>query len=371
MPLRRALEVVEPYRPQRPMRELQRELGLERMVKLASNEGAYGPLPAAVAAFEAAVGELNRYPDGGGVRLREELARRHGVPLEQIVLGNGADELIRFAGVATLDAGDRAVFPWPSFPSYIAAAACAGADPVRVPLAADRSFDLDALLAVCGRDRRSVSAGAAKVAFLANPNNPTGVLTSDADVRAFHESLPPGVLLVLDEAYAEYADPEPAGVALVREGAERVCVLRTFSKVYGLAALRVGYAVASPEIADALDRVRPIFNVSQPAQEAALASLHETDAIVMRVAHTRGARALLCATLASAGLGAQESQANFVYADVPGGDADGLTERLLQEGVMVRALDGFGAPGAIRVTVGTDEENAAFAEALPAALIAR
>lgn len=365
MPLRRALEVVEPYRPQRPMRELQRELGLERMVKLASNEGAYGPLPAAVAAFEAAVGELNRYPDGGGVRLREELARRHGVPVEQVVLGNGADELIRFAGVATLDAGDRAVFPWPSFPSYIAAAACAGADPVRVPLAPDRSFDLDAVLAACGRDRRSVSAGAAKVAFLANPNNPTGVLTSDADVRAFRESLPEGVLLVLDEAYAEYADPEPTGVALVREGAERVCVLRTFSKVYGLAALRVGYAVASPEIADALDRVRPIFNVNQPAQEAALASLHETEAIAMRVGHTRRARTLLRETLASAGLDAQESQANFVYADVPDGDADGLTERLLHEGVMVRALAGFGAPGAIRVTVGTDDENAAFAAVLP------
>ena len=346
------------------MRELQSELGLERMVKLASNEGAYGPLPAAVAAFEAAVAELNRYPDGGGVRLREELARRHGVALEQIVLGNGADELIRFAGVATLDAGDRAVFPWPSFPSYIAAAACAGADPVRIPLAADRSFDLDAVLAACGRDRRSRSAGTAKVVFLANPNNPTGVLTSDADLRALAGALPPDVLLLLDEAYAEYADPEPAGIALVREGYDRACVLRTFSKVYGLAALRVGYAVASPGIADALDRVRPIFNVNQPAQEAALASLHESEAIAMRVAHTRGARAGLCETLAAAGLGAQESQTNFVYADVPDGDGAALADRLLHEGFMVRALAGFGAPGAIRVTVGTDEENAAFAAAL-------
>ena len=364
MPLRRALEVVEPYRPQRPMRELQRELGLDRMVKLASNEGAYGPLPAAVAAFEAAVAELNRYPDGGGVRLREELAHRHGVPVEQVVLGNGADELIRLAAVATLDAGDRAVFGWPSFPSYIASAACSGADAVRVPLAADRSFDLDALLDACRRDRRTMSAGVAKVVYLANPNNPTGVLTSDADVRAFAGALPAGVLLVLDEAYADYADPEPAGIALVREGAERVCVLRTFSKVYGLAALRVGYAVASPVIADALDRVRPIFNVNQPAQEAALASLHEPDAIALRVSHTRRARVLLHDTLAAAGLGAQESQTNFVYADVPDGDGAALADRLLREGVMVRALAGFGAPGAIRVTVGTDEENALFAEAL-------
>ena len=356
MPLRRALELVEPYRPQRPMRELQRELGIERMVKLASNEGAYGPLPAAVAAFEAAVGELNRYPDGGGVRLREELARRHSVPVERVVLGNGADELIRLAGVATLDAGDRAVFGWPSFPSYIASAACAGAEPVSVPLAPDRSFDLDALLAACTER--------AKVVYLANPNNPTGVLTPAADIRAFAAALPEGVLLVLDEAYAEYADPEPEGIDLVRGGFGRVCVLRTFSKVYGLAALRVGYAVASPEIADALDRVRPIFNVNQPAQEAALASLHETDAVAMRIRHTSRARVQLCDTLAAAGLGAQPSQANFVYADVPGGDADGLTDRLLRKGFMVRALGGFGAPGAIRVTAGTDDENTAFADAL-------
>ena len=145
MPLRAALEHVEPYRPQRPMHELQRELGLDRIVKLASNEGAFGPLPAAVAAFEAAAGSLNRYPDGGALRLREELARRHGLPVEQVVLGNGADELIRLCAVATLDAGDRAVLPWPSFPSYVVSAASAGAEPVTVPLV-ERRFDLDRLL---------------------------------------------------------------------------------------------------------------------------------------------------------------------------------------------------------------------------------
>src|ERR687895_1332262 len=142
MPLRRALLQVQPYRPQRPMRELQEELGLDRIVKLASNEGAFGPLPAAVAAFEAAVGELNRYPDGGGLRLREALAERHGLPVEQVVLGNGADELIRLCAVATLDAGDRAVLPWPSFPSYIVSAASAGAEAVTVPLSG-RRIDVD------------------------------------------------------------------------------------------------------------------------------------------------------------------------------------------------------------------------------------
>jgi histidinol-phosphate aminotransferase len=351
VPLRSALVSVEPYRPQRPMRELQQQLGLERIVKLASNEGAFGPLPAAVAAFEGAAGELNRYPDGGAMRLREALAERHDVAVEQVVLGNGADELIRLCAVATLDAGDRAVFPWPSFPSYVASAACCGAEAVRVPLR-ERALDLDAVAA----------AGPAKLVYLANPNNPTGTLLDRDELRSFLD-VAEG-LVVLDEAYAEYADPEPEGPALLRDGRERLAVLRTFSKVYGLAALRVGYALASPDVADALDRVRPIFNVNQPAQEAALASLHERDAVTLRVEHARRAREFLRETLAGAGLDPQPSQTNFVYADVPAGDGAALAERMLHEGVIVRELGGFGAPGAIRVTAGSDEENEVFAEAL-------
>jgi histidinol-phosphate aminotransferase len=346
---------VEPYRPQRPAHELQRELGLDRIVKLASNEGAFGPLPAAVAAFEAAAATLNRYPDGGGVRLREELARRHDLPAAQVVLGNGADELIRLCAVATLDAGDRAVLPWPSFPSYVVSAASAGAQPVAVPLTG-RRIDVDRLL--------SEAHYSAKLVYLPNPNNPTGVLLDPAEVRRFLDAVPPDVLVVIDEAYAEYAESEPEGPALVREGRERLCVLRTFSKVYGLAALRVGYALASPAIADALDRVRPIFNVNQPGQEAALASLHEQHAIGGRVDHARRARRELHAALASAGLAPEPSQTNFVYAEVPGGDSVGLADRLLRAGFIVRELTGFGAPGAIRVTAGTDEENGLFADAL-------
>ena len=357
MPLREALTQVEPYRPQRPMRELQAQLGLDRIVKLASNEGAFGPLPSAVAAFEASVGELNRYPDGGGVRLRDALAERHGVPVEQVVLGNGADELIRLSAVATLDAGDRAAFPWPSFASYVAAAACSGAEAERVPLR-DRALDLDAVLAAARQPRT-------KLLFIANPNNPTGTLLERGELRRMLAALPGGVLCVLDEAYAEYADEEPEGPALVREGVEPLVVLRTFSKVYGLAALRIGYALASPDVAEGLDRVRPVFNVNQPAQEAALASMHEREAVGLRVSHAREARSLLFGMLAEAGLDPVPSQANFVYADVPGGDGEGLARALLErEGVIVRALTGFGAPGAIRVTAGTDEENLLFGAAL-------
>jgi histidinol-phosphate aminotransferase len=364
MPLRKALRQVQPYRPQRPMRELQDQLGLERIVKLASNEGAFGPLPAAVAAFEAAVGELNRYPDAGGMRLREELAGRYGLPVDQVVLGNGADELIRLCAVATLDARDRTVFPWPSFPSYVSATACSGAEAVRVPLR-DNAFDLEAVQAACAQP-------GVKLVYLANPNNPTGTLLDREELRSFLAGLPEGLLCVLDEAYAHYAEPEPEGPALLREGIARLAVLRTFSKVYGLAALRIGYALASPDVADALDRVRPVFNVNQPAQEAALASLHEHDAVGMRVEYARGARVQLHRAMAGAGLVPVPSQANFVYAELPNGDGDALARALLeQEGVIVRGLAAFGAPRAIRVTAGTQEENAIFTRALHSVLRSR
>ncbi len=361
MPLRDAMGNVEPYRPQPPMRVLAERAGLERMVKLASNEGAFGPLPAAVAAYEAAAGDLHRYPDGGATSLRAALGERFGLPPEQVVPGNGADELIRLCGTAALDAGDAAAFPWPSFASYVSAAAVHGADALRVPLRG-RAFDLDAVLEACSRP--APSGGRVRLVYLANPNNPTGTILAPSQVRDFLDALPAGILCVLDEAYAEYADVEPEGPALLREGREPLCVLRTFSKVYGLAALRIGYALASPAVAGALDRVRPIFNANQPAQEAALAALGESDEVARRVAHARGAREQLRGVLAAAGLDPLPSQTNFVYADVPGGDADALADRLLGEGFIVRALRGFGAPGAIRVTCGTDEENAAFADAL-------
>jgi histidinol-phosphate aminotransferase len=269
--------------------------------------------------------------------------------------------------VATLDAGDRAVFPWPSFPSYAASAACCGGEPVQVPLSG-RAFDLAAVL-------EAARGGRVKLVYLANPNNPTGTLLDRDQLRRFIGELPEGVLCVLDEAYAEYAEPEPAGIALVREGRASLCVLRTFSKLYGLAALRIGYALAAPEVADALDRVRPIFNVNQPAQEAALASLREGSAVALRVEHARRERGFLERVLGKAGLDPEPSQANFVYAEVPApaagpgppgspGSGERLAERLLREGFIVRALGGFGAPDAIRVTAGTEEEDRGFAEAL-------
>lgn len=358
MPFRKHIDSLSPYTAQAPLEQLEAQYGVERMVKLSSNEGAFGPVAAAAEVIARGVEGLRRYPDSAAVTLRDALAQMHVVAIDNVVLGNGADELIRLAGLATLDPGDNGVFPWPSFPTYVAACATQGAEARRVPLGEDWAVDLDALGAAI--DERT------RVVFIANPNNPTGLLAPRAALERFVDTLPRGVLLVLDEAYAEYAagDDEPGGVNLVREGVDNLVVLRTFSKIFGLAGLRIGYAVASHPAAVALNAVRNIFNVNSLAQAAALASLHAGAETAERAGHTRGARTQILQWLALAGHRPIPSRANFVFAEVAAGTGADLAEELLREGVMVRALDGFGAPQAIRVTVGNDDENQVFAAAI-------
>ncbi|MBI4898699.1 MAG: histidinol-phosphate transaminase [Actinobacteria bacterium] len=362
MPFRPHIKDLKPYVAQAPVERLRAELGLERIYKLASNEGAFGPLEAArLAVFGADPDELRRYPDSAAPELRAAIAVRYGLTAENVVLGNGADELIRLAALTVLENGDNGVYPWPSFPTYVAACASTGAEARPVPLSADRSVDLDAL--------RAAVYASTRIVYVANPNNPTGLLAPRADLRAFVEGLPPHVLCVLDEAYAEYAegDDEPEGPQLVREGLPNVVVLRTFSKVYGLAGLRIGYALAAPAAAAAIDRVRGIFNVNSLAQVAALASLSASDSadqIARRVAHVKGARMQIFKWLALAGHKPIASRANFVFAEASGGSGAGVEQSLLKLGVAVRALDGFGAPEAFRVTCGNDEENQYFAAAI-------
>lgn len=347
-----------PYVAQAPVERLQAELGLERIHKLASNEGAFGPVPAARRAIASDPDAVRCYPDSSAPELREAIARRFALRAENVVLGNGADELIRLVALTALENGDNGIFPWPSFPTYVAACATTGAEARPVPLAADRSIDLDALKAAVVPTTRIV--------YIANPNNPTGLLVPRSDLRAFVESLPGNVLCVLDEAYAEYAegDDEPQGPQLVREGVENVVVLRTFSKVYGLAGLRIGYALAGKAAASAIDRVRGIFNVNSVAQAAALASLSDEAEIARRVQHAKGARTQIFKWLALAGHRPLPSRANFVFAEAAGGSGAEVEAKLLRLGVAVRALDGFGAPEAFRVTCGTDEQNQYFAAAL-------
>src|ERR671936_1304449 len=354
---RTAFADVVPYDPGKPVEEVQRELGLDRVVKLASNEGQFGPFPAARRALDGIVDELNRYPDGGAYRLRAALAERHDVAFEEIALGAGADGVIDCLSQAVLEAGDAIVCGWPTFPSYVIDALKIGAEARRIPLR-DNRFDLPALLEAV--DEKT------KLVYVCHPNNPTGTMNTRAELDAYFDAVPAHVLTVLDQAYFEYIDdPDyPDGIEEYFKAGRRVVVLRTFSKIYGLAGLRIGYGVAPESVATAIGKVRRAFDLSIPAQAAALASLDDPAELARRGRVNAEGRAELERILAGHGLPpAGPAVANFLYADV-GGDARELFDDLLRLGVIVRPLAGFGAPSAIRVTVGTPEENAFFADAL-------
>jgi histidinol-phosphate aminotransferase len=354
---RRSLADLVPYEPGKPVEEVQRELGLDRVVKLASNEGSFGPFPAARLALERSVDELNRYPDGGAYRLRVALAERHDVRFEEIALGAGADGVVDCLSQAVLEPDDAVVCGWPSFPSYVIDALKVGAEMRRVPLREDR-YDLPALLDAV--DERT------KLVYVCHPNNPTGTTNTRAELDAYFDAVPDHVLTVLDQAYLEYVDdPEyPDGIEEYFKAGRRVLVLRTFSKIYGLAGLRVGYGVGPASVAGAVAKVRRAFDLSAAAQAAALASLDDGAELARRARVNREGRAVLERTLRDHGWDpAGPAVANFLYADV-GGDARIVFDELLRLGVIVRPLAGFGAPTAIRVTVGMPEENELFAEAL-------
>ena len=354
---RPAVRALVPYEPGKPVEEVQRELGLDRVVKLASNEGPFGPFPAALKAIERSARELNRYPDGGAYRLRAALADLHGVRFEQVAVGAGSDGLVDGISQALLDPGDEIVCGWPSFPSYVIDAQKLDAVAKTVPLREHR-YDLDAMLDAVGERT--------KVVYICHPNNPTGTTNTRAELDDYFRRVPDHVLTVIDQAYLEYIDdPDyPDGIAEYVKQGRRAVVLRTFSKIYGLAGLRVGYAIGPEALVTALGKVRRAFDITTPAQEAALASLHDGAEVERRRRANADGRPHLEQILREHGFEpAGPAVANFVYADV-GEDSRPLFERLLREGVIVRPTHGFGARDAIRVTVGTPEENASFANAL-------
>jgi histidinol-phosphate aminotransferase len=356
--IRPALDGLVPYEPGKPVEEVQRELGLERVVKLASNEGPYGPFPAAQGAIARATLDLNRYPDGGAWRLRSALAERHGVRFEQVTVCAGADAVVGFACMATVDPGDEVVTAWPSFPSYVLDPVKLGGVVVRVPLT-DERIDLDALLAAI--------TARTKLVFVAAPNNPTGTTNSRAELDAYFDRVPGHVLTVLDQAYFEYVDDPnyPDAVSEYFERGLRVLVLRTFSKIFGLAGLRVGYGVGPADIVTAIGKVRRAFDVTSVGQEAALASLGDEAEITRRRAANRVAMALLQDVLHEHSLEpAGPAVANFAF--VRHGDAEHLNDALLRRGVIVRPLRSFGAPDALRITAGTPDEVALLGHALSA-----
>jgi histidinol-phosphate aminotransferase len=357
--LRPALDGLVPYEPGKPVEEVQRELGLERVVKLASNEGPFGPFPAALDAIERAAREGNRYPDGGCFRLTRELAARHGVRPEEVTVAAGSDAVIGYLAYATLDPGDEIVTGWPSFPSYVLDPLKLGAVPVRVPLR-DWRFDLEALLAAI--------TPRTKLVFVAMPNNPTGTMTTRAELDAYFDRVPEHVVTVLDQAYLEYIEhPDyPDAVEEYARRGHRVVVLRTFSKIYGLAGFRVGYGVGPAEVVAGIRKVQRAFDVTTAAQEAALASIGDEAELARRRRLNRQALDELERILRGEGYEpVTPSFGNFLFVDV-GEDAEALNAALLRQGVIVRPMGAFGAPTALRVTIGTEDELAFFAEALSA-----
>ncbi len=337
---------LEPYQPGKPIEELERELGLSGSIKLASNESPLGPSPKAVAALQKGIANIHRYPDGASFELRRKLADRLGVGQDQLVFGAGADEVLELLAKILLGPGDECVFAWPSFAMYPIVVQGMGATSVQVPLDAEMVHDLPALAgAVTERT---------KLIFVCNPNNPTGTSVGADAFDAFMESLPDDLVVAVDEAYVDFARRSDFPDALAWVGRRPgTIVLRTFSKIFGLAGLRIGYGVADAELADYLQRARHPFNVNRLAEVAAAAAIDDRE-YLERVTSLNGAGVdYLSRELRALGMQVYPSDANFVL--VRAGAE--VYEQLLAEGIIVRPMAGFGLPDHVRISIGLPEEN--------------
>ncbi|MCX7831796.1 MAG: histidinol-phosphate transaminase [Actinobacteria bacterium] len=352
---------VSPYIPGKPIDEVKRELGIEDVIKLASNELPYGPpLKVRQAVFEVAK-ELNRYPDSHSYYLRQKISEKFGISPECIVFGNGSSELIKLIADAVIVEGDRVIYADPSFVMYPIVATSRGAVKVEVPLTADDlAHDLNRMLEMIDDSVTMV--------IICNPNNPTGTITRKKQIYDFLKNVPPHILIMFDEAYAEFVTDKDfvSGVEIFKEGLPNVCVLRSFSKAYGLAGLRLGYGFVPEELADAVNRIREPFNINLVAQAAALACLdceeeyEEIRQIVIRE------RERMEAELSSSGFTVYRSQANFIFVD-SSVDSTLVFKKLLKKGVITRDGSIFGErfKTFLRVTIGTPEENDRFLSEFP------
>ena len=340
-----------PYVPGKPIEELQREMGLARVVKLASNENPLGPSPKAIAVLTEGAATLHRYPDGGAFRLREALADRWKVTADHVILGNGSDEILGLLARTFLSPGDEAVMADHTFVIYKMEVMAAHGKAVTVPLKQWR-HDLTAMAeAVTPRT---------KLLFVCNPNNPTGTMVSADEVEQLMARVPEHVIVVFDEAYFEYVRRSdfPDSMAYVKQGRNAI-VLRTFSKIYGLAGLRIGYGLTTPEITNFLNRVRPPFNANSIAQRAALAALGDDEHVARSRSVNQAGMEQMVKGLAALGFTPIPSEANFLYVDI-GQDGRKVFDALLRQGIIVRHIEGR----MIRVTIGQVEENEAFLTAL-------
>lgn len=349
------IEGIEPYKPGKPVEELERELGIKNAIKLASNENPIGPSKKALAVLKKGSVALHRYPEGSGRRLRESIGQKHKLKPDQVILGNGSDEIMDLAAKTFLEPGDEAILGDQTFAIYHICVTAHHGITVRVPLR-DGRFDLEA---IAGRVTPLT-----RMIFICNPNNPTGTMITRRGMDRLLGRLPSNVLVVMDEAYAEYADdPEfPNTIEDVKRGAP-VLVLRTFSKMYGLAGLRIGYGLSTSAVIEAMNRVRLPFNTNSLAQSAALAALSDETHVARSLRINREGRRYLSESFKSLGLRFLPSQANFVYVDV-GRAGETVYERLLRKGVIVRHIQG---PW-LRISVGLPAENRRFVKALAGVL---
>ena len=342
------------YEPGKPVDEVARELGLDpsEIVKLASNENPLGPSPRAVEAMHAALAQAQLYPDGGGYRLRTAIAEKFGLGRENIVLGNGSNEIIEFVGHAFLQPGDQVITAAHAFVVYKLMATLFGAETVEV---ADPGFkhDLDAMAAAITPRTKEI--------FIANPNNPTGTLCRQEEIDRFMEKVPEHVIVIFDEAYYEFLDEPLDTIKYVKAG-RNVVIMRTFSKIQGLAGLRIGYGIAPAHLADILQKTRQPFNANAVAQAGALAGLLDDEHVNRTREVNREGRAYLESTFAELGLEYIPSHANFVLAKV--GDGDALFHASMKKGVILRAMRSYNLPDWIRVSVGTMEQNRKFTRVL-------
>jgi histidinol-phosphate aminotransferase len=355
------IRALAPYIPGKPIQEVERELHMHP-IKLASNENPLGPSPLAMAAARSALGDSNRYPDGSGFYVREALAKKHGIPTENIILGGGSTELIDLAARIMLTPGDCGVISHGSFPLYSIAIRAAGAHLLEVPLR-DYAYDLDAIAHSLPPQ--------AKLVYLANPNNPTGTMFTADQLDSFLARVPETVLVVVDEAYFEYVQRADYSRSIaVAQERRNVIVLRTFSKVYGLAGLRIGYGLGPADLLEEMNKLRGPFNTSGVAQAAALAAMDDIEHVRRSLESNHAGISQLANAFKSRGIQFVPSFANFVLVEF-GRDAEPISEGLLSRGVIVRPMRWMGLPTCIRVSVGAREENEKFLVALDATLAAK
>lgn len=346
------IKTLQPYVPGKPIEELERELGIEGSIKLASNENPLGPSPRAVRALHAGIKEINRYPDGSCYYLKNALSEKLGINPEELILGNGSNELIELASRTYLSPGDEAVMAHPSFVVYSLIVQAAQGKSIAVPLKQWR-HDLPSMAKKITPKTRLV--------FIANPNNPTGTINTKAEMESFVRKVPDTALVVIDEAYYEYVmSPDYAETLPLLKKRKNILILRTFSKIHGLAGLRIGYGMANRKIIAEMNKVRQPFNVNAPAQAAALAALEDTDHIEKsRKTNNRG-KAYLYKNLKSLNISFIPTEANFIYVTFPDDIVPKLNDRLLREGVIIRPM----GPAAARITIGLPGENRRLVEAL-------